>query len=60
MFKWKLLPLQRENERLVRENNLLHADIIKAREDLDSSEIRLKSSHATLQNECQDLRFLVD
>lgn len=55
-----LMPLQKDNERLVKENNALHMDIIKAREDLDKQDIQLKSALRQIQNENQDLRFLVD
>lgn len=30
-----LIPLQKENERLTKENNLLHFDVIKTKEELE-------------------------
>ena len=55
-----LMPLQAENERLSKESNLLHFDIIKAKEDLEQVDLKWKGSLRQLTNECQDLRFLVD
>lgn len=54
------MPLQKENERLSKESNLLHFDIIRAKEELDQLDLKWKSALRQLQNECQDLRFLVD
>jgi len=34
--------------------------VIKSKEDLDSTDLRLKSSYRQIQNECSDLRFLVE
>ncbi len=47
-----LVPLQKENERLCKENNLLHFDVIKAKEDLEQLDLKWKSSVRQLQNEC--------
>jgi hypothetical protein len=44
----------------VKENNQLHYDVIQAKESVESTEIRIKSQLRTLQNENQDLRFLID
>jgi hypothetical protein len=54
------MPLQKENERLSKESNLLHFDIIKAKEELEQLDLKWKSAMRQMQNECQDLRFLVD
>ena len=54
-----LIPLQKENERLVKENNDLHFQLIKKKEDADAVEIRWKGVIRQSQNEAQDLRFLV-
>lgn len=38
-----LLPLQKENERVTKENNKLHQDIIQVKEDRDSNEFKWKN-----------------
>ena len=55
-----LVPLQRENERVTKENNKLHHDIILIKEERDNCELKWKSALRQLQEECQDLKFLVD
>ena len=44
----------------MKENNTLHGEVIKHKEAVDAVELKIKSQLRTLQNECQDLRFLVD
>ena len=56
----QLEPLKAENERVTKENNTLHMDIIAAKEAVDKTELSLKGQLRTLQNENQDLRFVVD
>jgi centrosomal protein CEP135 len=41
---WALMPLQKENERLVKENNLLHFDVIKAKEELEQIDLKWKGT----------------
>ena len=55
-----LIPLQKENERLVKENNDLHFQIIKRKEEAESVELRWKGVLRQSQNEAQDLHFLSD
>ena len=55
-----LLPLQKENEKLVKENNKLHHQIIQTKEERDSCDVKWKTALRQLQEECQDLKFLVD
>jgi centrosomal protein CEP135 len=55
-----LMPLQNDNERLLKENNQLHMDIIKAKEEVEHVDNKWKGAFRQLQNEAQDLRFLVD
>jgi hypothetical protein len=55
-----LAPLQKENERLTKENNLLHLEIITAREEKESVDLKWKAANRQLQNEVRDLRFLVE
>lgn len=52
------LPLQHENERLVKENNTLHLQLIQRKEALDSVDLRWKATLRQAQNEAQDLSFL--
>lgn len=54
------MPLQKENERITKENNKLHLEIIKVKEERDSCDLKWKNALRLLQEECQDLRFLVD
>lgn len=55
-----LLPLQKENEKLTKENNKLHFDVIQTKEERDACELKWKQALRQLQDECQDLKFLVD
>lgn len=55
-----LAPLQKENERLTKENNQLHLEIITAREEKESVDLKWKAANRQLQNEVRDLRFLVE
>ena len=55
-----LAPLQKENERLTRENNQLHLDIIQAHEAQEEVDLKWKAANRQLQNEGRDLRFLVE
>jgi hypothetical protein len=45
------LPLQFENEHLVKENNTLHMQLIQQKEALDSVELRWKATMRSIQNE---------
>jgi hypothetical protein len=38
------MPLQKENERLAKENNGLHLDVIKAKEELEQTDLKWKSA----------------
>ena len=55
-----LAPLQKENERLTKENNQLHLDIIQAHEHSEEVDLKWKAANRQLQNESRDLRFLVE
>lgn len=55
-----LVPLQKLNEKLTKENNKLHHEIIQVKEERDSCELKWKQALRQLQEECQDLKFLVD
>ena len=39
-----LVPLQRENERLGKENNVLHLDVIKIKEEMEQVDLKWKSA----------------
>jgi hypothetical protein len=50
--------LQHENQRLVKENNELHRQLIERREAADQVDMRLKSTLRQASNEASDLSFL--
>ena len=52
--------MQKENEKLTKENNKLHFDVIQTKEERDACELKWKQALRQLQDECQDLKFLVD
>lgn len=54
-----MVPLQKENERLVKENNDLHFQLIQFREHADGSDLQWKAQYRQTQNEVQDLKFLL-
>ena len=55
-----LVPLQKENERVTKENNKLHMEIIQVKEERDNCELKWKNALRQMQEECRDLKFLVD
>jgi centrosomal protein CEP135 len=55
-----LVPLMKENERLTRENNKLHHEIIKVKEEKGATEYKWKQTLRQLQEECHDLKYLLD
>ena len=57
--KKNCLPLRNENMKLVKENNDLHLEMIKMREDFERKEITLKNSISKLDKEKQETRFLL-
>lgn len=46
-----MAPLQKENERLVKENNELHHQLIKLREASDGADLKWKAQCRSSQNE---------
>lgn len=54
------MPLQKENERVTKENNKLHLEIIQVKEEKDNNEIKWKNALRQLQEEGRDLKFLLD
>lgn len=57
--KKNCLPLRNENMKLVKENNDLHLELIKMREDFERKEISLTNSISKLDKEKQEIRFLL-
>lgn len=57
--KKNTLPLRNENIKLVKENNDLHLEMIKMREDFERKEISLTNSISKLDKEKQEIRFLL-
>lgn len=55
-----MVPLQKLNEKLTKENNKLHHEIIQTKEERDACDLKWKQALRQLQEECQDLKFLVD
>jgi predicted RNase H-like nuclease (RuvC/YqgF family) len=51
--------LQKENERLVKENNKLHMQIIQVKEEKETQELKWKQSLRSLKEECHDLKYLL-
>ena len=54
-----MAPLSKENERLVKENNDLHFQLIQLREQADGADLKWKAQWRQSQNEVQDLKFLL-
>ena len=54
-----MAPLKKENERVVRENNTLHLEIIKAKEEVEARENKWRAAIKALENERADLRFVI-
>lgn len=55
-----LIPLQKENEKVTKENNKLHHELIQLKEHRESSEIKWKNALRQLQEENTDIKFLLD
>lgn len=51
-------PYRNDNAKLIRENNELHTELIRCKEENENSVAELKSSVRKLENENQDLKFL--
>ena len=54
-----LQPLQKENARILKENNELHYELIKVKESVEYQENRWKNSLKGLEGEKSDLKFLL-
>lgn len=55
-----LVPLQKENEKLTKENNKLHMQVIQNKEEKEKGELAWKNNLRRLQDECQDMKFLAE
>lgn len=53
-----LIPLKKENERVVKENNQLHMEIIESKEKLESVEKSWRATTRKLEDEIDDLRLV--
>jgi hypothetical protein len=53
-------PLQRENTRLVQENNDLRLELMRTKEDCDARDNKWRASVKKLEGEVQDFKFLVE
>lgn len=54
-----LAPLKKENQRLVRENNELHVEIMKSNEECESKHDKWDLTFNKLNSERDDLRFVI-
>lgn len=55
-----LVPLQKENERVTKENNKLHFDIITIKEQKEESEVKWRNALRQLSEENTDIKFLLE
>jgi centrosomal protein CEP135 len=53
-------PLRREVEKLTRENNDLHLELIRTKERVDMNEVKWESTIRSLEDQKKDLRFLLE
>lgn len=53
-------PLRREVEKLMRENNDLHFEMIKTKERVDMDEVKWESSLRSMEDQKKDLKYLID
>jgi len=54
-----LMPLKKENQRLTRENNELHLEIMKTSEECESKQDKWDLAFNKLNNERDDLKFVI-
>lgn len=54
-----VLPLKKENERLVNENNDLHLSVIKSKETNEEFRAKWEAKVKSLEEERNDLKFVV-
>ena len=54
-----VLPLKKENERLVNENNDLHLTVIKSKETTEEFRAKWEAKVKSLEEERKDLKFVV-
>jgi chromosome segregation ATPase len=55
-----VLPLQRETHRLTKENNALHLELMKVKENSDAREDQWRATVKRLEGENSDLKFLIE
>lgn len=54
------MPLQKENERLVKENNQLHVNLIAVKEEKESNELKWRQVSRQVADEARDMKFLAE
>ena len=57
--KQSTLPLRSENQKIVNENNSLHREMIKIKEEIDKKELKFESAIRKLNEEKEEMRFLI-
>ena len=55
-----VLPLQRETQRLTKQNNDLHLELMHLKEETDAADNKWRASVKRLEGELTDLRFLLE
>ena len=54
-----LIPLKKENERVVIENNQLHREIIEVKESLEASNIKWRGKEMQNKSELDDCKYVI-
>ncbi len=57
--KQATLPLRSENQKIVNENNSLHREMIRIKEEIDKKEMKFESTIRKLNEEKEEMRFLL-
>ncbi len=54
-----IVPLKKENERVVHENNDLHREIMTVKETLEASDLKWRGKENQTSSELEDVKFVV-
>ena len=57
--KQATLPLRSENQKIVNENNSLHREMIKIKEEIDKKEVKFETAIRKLNEEKDEMKFLI-